>query len=336
MKAIVYTEYGPPRVLKLRGQDKPVPRDNEVLVRVRASSINALDWRQFSLPLVARLLRGGLRQPHDTRFGGDLAGHVEAVGRAVTQFRPGDEVFGLSRGACADYVCAAEESLAPKPASVSFEAAAAVPLAGLTALQGLRDHGRIRAGQRVLINGAGGGVGTFAVQLAKHFGADVTAVCSTQNVKMVRSIGADHVIDYTQEDFTRSGRRYDLIAAVNGDHSLLEYRRALSPTGVCVVLGGAMRQFLPVVFLGSLFSRFGRRQTLAMVTRPNQKDLLVLKQLLEAGAIVAVIDRTYPLPEVADAVSYLLGGHARGKVVITVSDAGTCVENRRAATSYSA
>jgi NADPH:quinone reductase-like Zn-dependent oxidoreductase len=319
MKAIAYTKYGPPDVLQLQERDKPSPRNNEVLVRVRASSVNALEWRQFTLaPIFVRLLRGGLRLPHDTAFGGDIAGHVEAVGAAVTQFRPGDEVFGLSGGAFAEYVSAVEERFAVKPANLSFEAAAAVPLAALTALQALRDHGQIAPGQKVLINGAGGGVGTFAVQLAKHFGADVTAVCGTRNVDMVGSIGADHVIDYTKEDFTRSGRRYDLIAAVNGNHSLVEYRRALSARGICVVVGGAMAQFLPVIVLGPLFSRVGRRKFQAMMTRPNQQDLLLLKQLLEAGVVVPIIDRTYPLAEVPDAIRYLVAGHARGKVVITV------------------
>ena len=319
MKAIAYTKYGPPEVLQLQERDKPSPRNNEVLVRVRAASVNALDWRQFTLPpMFVRLLRGGLRLPEDTAFGGDLAGHVEAVGAEVTRFQPGDEVFGLGRGAFAEYVCAVEDRFAVKPANLSFEAAAAVPLAALTALQALRDYGQIAPGQKVLINGAGGGVGTFAVQLAKHFGADVTAVCGTRNVDMVRSIGADHVIDYGKEDFTRSGRRYDLIAAVNGNHSLLEYRRALSARGICVVVGGAMAQFLPVIFLGPLFSRFGQRKFQAMMTRPNQQDLLLLRQLLEAGAVVPVIDRKYPLAEVPDAIRYLVDGHARGKVVITV------------------
>jgi NADPH:quinone reductase-like Zn-dependent oxidoreductase len=318
MKAIVYTRYGPLDVLQLQERDKPSPRDNEVLVRVRASSVNALDWRHFTLPLVfVRLLRGGFRKPKDTSFGGDVAGEVEAVGAAVTQFRPGEEVFGLSRGAFAEYLCAPEARLVLKPANLSFEAAAAVPLAALTALQGLRDHGQIGPGQKVLINGAGGGVGTFAVQIAKYFGADVTAVCSTRNLDLVRSIGADHVIDYTHEDFTRSVRRYDLIAAVNGYHSLLAYRRALNPNGICVVLGGALAQALPAIVVGPLLSRFGRRQVRMMMTRPDQKDLLLLKQLLEAGTIVPVIDRRYPLPEVVEAIRYLLGGHARGKVVIT-------------------
>src|SRR5688572_315662 len=241
MKAIAYTKYGPPEVLQLQERDKPSPRNNEVLVRVRAASVNALDWRQFTLPpIFVRLLRGGLRLPDDTAFGGDIAGHVEAVGAAVTQFQPGDEVFGLSSGAFAEYVCAVEDRFAVKPANLSFEAAAAVPLAALTALQALRDYGQVAPGQQVLINGAGGGVGTFAVQLAKHFGAAVTAVCGTRNVDMVRSIGAGHVIDYTKEDFTRSGRRFDLTAAINGNHSLLEYRRALGAHGICVVVGGAL------------------------------------------------------------------------------------------------
>ena len=318
MKAIAYTRYGPPDVLELQERDKPTPQNNEVLVRVRAASVNALEWRQFTMPLIARLLHGGLREPQDTTFGVDIAGQVEAVGAAITQFRPGDEVFGFSRGAFAEYVCTGEGRLAVKPANLSFEAAAAVPLASLTALQGLRDHGHIRPGQKVLINGAGGGVGTFAVQLANYFAAEVTAVCGTQNVGLVRSIGAHHVIDYTKDDFTRSGQRYDLIAAVNGYHSLLEYRRALNPGGTCVVLGGAMAQAIPAIFLGPLLSRFGDRQVLMMMTRPNQQDLLLLKQLLEAGVVVPVIDRRYPLAKVPDAIRYLVGGHARGKVVITV------------------
>jgi NADPH:quinone reductase-like Zn-dependent oxidoreductase len=234
----------------------------------------------------------------------------------VTQFRPGDEVFGLARGAFAEYVCALEAWTAPKPAGLSFDAAAAVPLAALTALQGLRDHGRIAAGQNVLINGAGGGVGTFAVQLAKHFGGRVTAVCGPHNVDMLRSIGADEVIDYTREDFTRSGRRYDLIAAVNGNHSLFDYRRALNPDGTCVVLGGAIAQAIPAIVLGPLLSRLGRRKVMMMMTRPNQADLRLLKELLEAGRITPIIDRRYPLADVPEAIRYLLGGHARGKVVI--------------------
>ena len=317
MKAIVYTKYGPPDVLQLQEIEKPSPKDNEVLVRVHAASVNALDWRPFTFPLVfVRMMRGGLREPKDTSFGADMAGRVEAIGAAVKQFQPGDAVFGLHRGALAEYVCAPEDRLALKPANLSFEAAAAVPVAALTALQGLRTQGQIQPGEQVLINGAGGGVGTFAVQIAKFFGAEVTAICSARNQDMARSIGADHVIDYTQEDFTKSKQRYDLIVAVNGYHPILAYRRALKPNGRYVVLGGSMAQVFQGLLLRPLLSRLGNKKMRAMMTRPDQSDLVFLREVLESGKVVPVIDRCYPLSQVAEAVQYLLGGHAGGKVVI--------------------
>jgi len=319
MKAIIYTKYGPPDVLQLKEVDKPSPKDNEVLVKVHATSVNALDWRPFTMPLIfVRMMRGGFFEPKNTSLGADIAGRVEAVGASVKQFQPGDAVFGVSNGAFAEFACAAENELALKPANLSFEAAAAVPVAAFTALQGLRDKGRIQPGQKVLINGAGGGVGTFAVQIAKSFGAEVTAVCSTRNLDMVRSIGADHVIDYMQEDFTQNGQRYDLIIAVNGYHPILDYKRALSPNGIYVVIGGTMAQIFQGMLLGPLLSWTGSKKMGSMMTHSNQKDLVFLKELLEAGKVVPVIDRCYPLGEVAEAIRYLVEGHARGKVVITV------------------
>jgi len=319
MKAIVYTKYGPPDVLQLKEVEKPSPQDNEVLVKVLAASVNAMDWRPFTMPLIfVRMMRGGLLEPKDTSLGADIAGRVEAVGPAVKQFQPGDAVFGVSKGAFAEYACAAENELALKPANLSFEAAAAVPVAAFTALQGLRDKGKIQPGQKVLINGAGGGVGTFAVQIAKSFGAEVTAVCSTRNLDMARSIGADHVIDYTQEDFTKNEQRYDLIIAANGYHPILDYRRALSPNGIYVVIGGSMTQIFQGMLLGPLLSWTGSKKMGSMMTHSNQKDLVFLKELLEAGKVVPVIDRFYPLSKVAEAIRYLEEGHARGKVVITV------------------
>ncbi len=323
MKAIVYTKYGPPDVLELKEVAKPVPEDHQVLVKVHAASANALDWRRFTMnPILVRLVDGGLLKPKNTSLGADIAGRVEAVGRNVKQFQPRDEVFGVSTGAFAEYACTAENKLALKPANLSFEAAAAVPIAAFTALQGLRDKGQIQPGQKVLINGAGGGVGTFAVQIAKSFGAEVTAVCSTRNLDMARSIGADHVIDYTQEDFTKNGRRYHLIIAANGYHPILDYRRALSPSGIYVVLGGSMAQIFQGMLLGPLVSRIGSKKMGVMLAHSNQKDLVFMGELLEAGKVVPVIDRKYPLSEVPEAIRYLEEGHARGKVVITVEHNG--------------
>jgi len=322
MKAIVYTQYGPPDVLQLREVAKPVPKDNQVLVKVQAASANALDFRRFeSTSILGRFLDGVLLKAINKVLGADIAGRVEAVGAAVKQFQPGDEVFGQSedaRGAFAEYACADENELALKPANLSFEAAAAVPVAAVTALQGLRDKGQIQPGQQVLIHGASGGVGTFAVQLAKSFGAEVTAVCSTRNVDLARSIGADHVIDYTQENFSRNGRRYDLILAVNGNHPLQDYRRALSPGGIVVVLGGSLAQFFQGALLGLLVSRIGTKKVRTFIASINQRDLVFIEELLESGKVVPVIDRCYPLREAASAIRYLAEGHARGKVVITV------------------
>jgi NADPH:quinone reductase-like Zn-dependent oxidoreductase len=325
MKAMVNTKYGSPDVLQLKEVVIPTPKDNEVLVKVHAASVNAADWHLLrGKPFLMRLMGFGLLKPKNTILGSAMAGRVEAVGRNVTQFQPGDEIFGdLTRcgwGAFAEYVCAREDALALKPANVTFEEAAAVPLAAVTALQGLRAKGQIKRGQKVLIHGASGGVGTFAVQIAKSFGAEVTGVCSTGNVDMVRSIGADHVIDYTQEDFTKNGQRYDFIFAVNGYHSIFDYKRALSPTGVYVMIGGSNAHLFQAMFLGPLISTVGRQKMGSMgVAKPNQKDLIFIKELLKAGKVVPVIERRYPLRETAEAIRYLEKGHAQGKVVITVA-----------------
>ncbi len=322
MKAIVYTKYGPPDVLQFKEVEKPTPKDGEILVKIQAASVNTLDLAMRG-PFLARIITGGLRKPKDPRLGADIAGRVEAVGTNVTQFQPGDEVFGAYKGGFAEYVSVPENRVALKPANTSFEEAAAAPVAALTALQGLRDTGQIQPGQKVLIHGASGGVGTFAVQIAKAFGAEVTAVCSTRNVDLARSIGAEQVIDYTQEDFTRNGQRYDLILAVNGYHPIFAYRRALGPTGRYVLVGGSKahlyQALLQALLLGPVISRTGRQKMGFMgIAKINQKDLVYVKELLEAGKVVAVIERRYPLRETAEALRYLEEGHARGKVVITV------------------
>lgn len=319
MKAIAYTRFGPPDVLELIETEKPAPKDNEVLVGVQAASINALEWRRFTLPSgLIRVMTGGVRRPKDIRIGSDFSGRIEAVGASVKQFRPGDDVYGVRRGAFAEYVCAPENFLAPKPAGISFEAAAAVPVAALTALQGVRDQGKIRPGQQVLIYGAGGGVGTFAVQIAKSFGTEVTAVCGARNLDIARSIGADHVMDYAREGFTLNRQQYDLIIAANGYRSIFEYRRALKPHGIYVVLGGSMTQMLQGMLLAPLLSRTGDKKMTGVLTNANQRDLIVLKELIEAGKVVPVVDRCYPLSDVREAIRYVLQGHARGKVVLTV------------------
>jgi NADPH:quinone reductase-like Zn-dependent oxidoreductase len=319
MKAVVYTKYGPPEVLKLKEVEKPTPKDNQVLIKVHAASANALDFRRFeSQSSIGRFLDGAVFKAIGTILGADVAGRVEAVGAAVPQFKPGDEVFGVCRGSFAEYVCAAQKSLALKPANLSFEEAAAVPVAALTALQGVRDKGQIQAGQKVLINGASGGVGTFTVQLAKYFGAEVTAVCSTRNLDMARSLGADHVIDYTKEDFSRSGQHFDVIIAVNGNQPIQDYLRALRPGGIYVAVGGSIAQFFQAMLLGPLVSRIGRKKVRSFIETANQKDLVFLKELLEARKIVPIIDKCYPLSETAEAIRYLVDVHAKGKVVITV------------------
>lgn len=320
MKAVVRQTYGPPDVLHLADVPTPRLRDGDVLVRVQAASANAADWHLLrGTPFPFRLV-AGLRTPKFKIIGADIAGHVEAVGQNVTQFRPGDAVFGeLSRcgfGAYAELAAAPETALALKPANMSFEEAATLPTAGCTALQGLR-KGRIQRAQRVLINGASGGVGTFAVQIAKSFGTEVTAVCSTRNVDMVRSIGADHVIDYTKDDFATNGERYDLIMATNGDRSIWDYKRALAARGSYAMTGGSNRQLTDALLFGPLLS-IGRQKFGNVLMKPNQADLLVLKELCETERVRPVIDRRFPLSEVSSAVRYLEDGHARGKVVVTV------------------
>jgi len=321
MKAVVYTHYGPPDVLQFRELPVPTPADNEVLVRVCAVSINPLDWHLMrGDPLPVRLMTGLLR-PKKTVLGSDFAGRVEAVGEAVKQFKPGDEVFGgVGQGGFAEYVCAAEDRLALKPANLSFEEAAAVPVAALTALQGLRMRGRMQAGSKVLVDGASGGVGTFGVQIAKALGAEVTAVCSTRNVETARRLGADHVIDYTQQDFTRMGQQYDLILAANAYRSIFDYRRALREDGVCVRSGGRV-SFSAMAWeaLVSLVLRpFSRKRVCGFITKWKQADLLVLRDLLASGRIAPVIDRRYPFSAMTEAIGYLEEGHAQGKVVLTV------------------
>src|SRR5437870_12660104 len=324
MKAIVYRNYGSPDVLRLEEIEKPTAGDDEILIKVRAAAVNPLDLLFRGTSYMVRMITG-LRKPKDTRLGVDVAGQVEAVGRNVTQFKLGDAVFGTCKGAFAEYVCTSESALVLKPDNVTFEQAASVPIAAITALQGLRlgglgDKGQIQAKKKVLINGASGGVGTFAVQIAKSFGTEVTGVCSTRNVDMVRSIGADQVIDYTQEDFTKNGQRYDLIFDAVGNRSVSDCKRALSPNGICAVAGfTTLSHLFQVLVLGSWVSRTGSKKIGLMKTaNPNKKDLLFIKELLEAGKVVPVIDRTYPLSEVPEAIRYLEEGHAQGKVVITV------------------
>lgn len=319
MKAIVCTKYGSPDVLQLQEVEKPAPADDEVLVKIHAASVNAGDWHIMrGKPFLARMLTGGFRKPKYSISGSDIAGRVEAVGKNVTEYKPGDEVFGAKRGAFAEYVCARENALVLKPVNVTFEQAAAVPGAAITALQALRDKGQVRPGQKVLINGASGGVGTFAVQIAKAFGAEVTGVCSTRNLDAARRIGADHVIDYTQEDFTRNGRQYDLIIDIAANHSVSEYKRALAPQGVCVFTGfSTMFHLVRSRLMGSLASRTGTRKFVSFMAKFRREDLDFVKAFLEAGKVVPVIDRRYPLSETAQAVRYFEVEHARGKVIIT-------------------
>ena len=321
MKAIVQEEYGSPDKLELRDVDKPAVDDDGVLVRVRAAAVNALDWRVMrGLPYMVRLSEGR-RRPENPIRGVDLAGHVEAVGKNVTEFKPGDEVFGERARAFAEYVLGKEDHFAHKPASITFEQAATLGCAALTALQGLRDKAQVKPGQKVLINGAGGGVGTFSVQIAKSFGAEVTAVCHTHNVEMVRSIGADRVIDYTREDFTKTKERYDVVFDNVGNRSLRRLRRILTPSGTLVFVGGPhFRFFAPLlrILRGVIMSRFSKQKLLPHLAKHSKDDLLVLKELVESGKVTPVIDRTYPLSEVPEAIRYLEKGHARGKVVITV------------------
>jgi NADPH:quinone reductase-like Zn-dependent oxidoreductase len=324
LNAMIIREYGPPLdVLQLREVATPEPTEAEVLVKLYASSVNPLDGFTIRGPLFFFPKLGRLLKPTHKIAGADYAGRIESIGRDIKRFQPGDEVFGASftgkgQGGFAEYVCTRENSLAPKPSNLSFEQAAAVPVAAITALQGLRDHGQIQPGQKVLIDGASGGVGTFAVQIAKSFGAEVTAVCSPRNVARARSIGADHVIDYTRENFTRSGLRYDLILGANAHHSIFDYRRALNQDGTLVWAGGGLGRMFQAISLKPLLSLIGNKKMRFFIAKINGSDLLLLKDLLEAGKIVPVIDRRYPLGEVAEALRYREEGHAQGKVVITI------------------
>ena len=326
MKAVVYCNYGVPN-LKFQEIEKPTPADDQLLVRVRAASVNPLDWHFIEgTPYVMRAMGVGLRKPKDTRLGVDFAGTVEAVGKNVTRFKPGDEVFGGRTGAFAEYVCVRESrAVALKPANITFDQAASVPIAAITALQGVRDKGKVQAGQKVLINGASGGVGTFAVQIAKSYGADVTGVCSTRNLDLVRSLGADHVIDYTKEDFTKGDQRYDVILDNVANHSLSECRRVLNLDGKYVLIGGGgvnesrwvgpgLTHALKAMFL----SKFVSQKMGMMLAELNHDDLAYVADLMQSGKVTPVIDRTYKLSDLGDAIRYLEQGHARGKVVISV------------------
>src|SRR5665647_356478 len=316
MKAIVYTKFGSPDGLQLTGVEKPIPKDNEILIKIHAASVNAYDWRHLRAdPFFIRLMGAGLLKPKHKILGADIAGQVEAVGRSVKLFRPGDDVFGEgSYGGFAEYVCVDESRFVRKPANLTFEEAAAIPMAALTALQGLRDKGHIQAKQRVLINGASGGVGTFAVQIAKSFGAEVTGVCSTAKMDLVRSIGADHVIDYTQEDVTENKQQYDLILDSAAYHSMKKYKRILSSGGIYVLVGGSMARIFQLMVL----SMTGVKNMVVMIAKISQADLLFIIELINGGKVKSIIDRRFPLAETAEALRYLEEGHARGKVVITV------------------
>jgi len=321
MKAIVYEKYGPPEVLRLKEVEKPTPKDDELLIKVYAASINYIDWQVLTgTSYFIRLTTGSIRKPKHQILGDDLAGRVEAVGRLVKKFQPGDEVFGISNfDAFAEYACVSENDLVLKSPKMTFEEAAAMPEASTTALQGLRDKGKIKSGQKVLIIGASGGVGTFAVQIAKSYGAEVTGVCSERKVELVRSIGADHVIDYSKADFTQNGQRYDLIFAIGGNHSVFDFKRALKPDGIYVCAGGTMSQYFQAALLGPLISMTGSKKICAMFANPNQKDYESLIELFESGKVVPVIDKRFPLSEVPEALRYYGGGHSHGKVVITLA-----------------
>jgi NADPH:quinone reductase-like Zn-dependent oxidoreductase len=324
MKAIVQDTYGSPDVLEFSDIDKPLVRDGDVLLRVHGAGLDPGVWHLMTgLPYLIRIMGFGLRQPKVRVRGRDVSGRVEAVGKNVTRFHPGDEVFGTCEGSFAEYVCAREDRLAPRPANLTFEQAAAVPISGLTALQGLRDAGKVKPGQKVLIIGAAGGVGTFAVQLAKAFGAEVTGVCSTTKVDLVRSIGGDHVIDYTREDFADGVRRYDLILDTAGNRSLSHLRRALAARGTLVIVGGEgggrwLGGFDRQILRAPMLSPFVSQTLRPFISKERREDLVVLKELIEAGKVTPIIDRTYPLSEVPEAIRYLQGGHARGKLVIAV------------------
>lgn len=329
MQAVVYTQYGSPDVLQVKDVDTPVPLDDEILVEVHAASVNAYDWHFLTADVFLIRFMAGLFAPKKTTLGADIAGRVVAIGKNITRFQLGDEVFGTAKGGTggfAQFVCARETSLELKPANVSFEEAAAVPIAGLTALQGLRDKGRIKSQDKVLVHGASGGMGTFAIQIAKSFGARVTAVCSSNNVEMARSIGADDVIDYTRENFADRKDFYDLILVANGNRSLFDYKRSLKPNGICVLAGGASNSvghILGGMLLALWISKTTSKKMISLLANITQADLAVAKELLQSGKIKPVIDRRYPLKDVADALRYIGQGHARGKVVITMEHSGT-------------
>lgn len=326
MQAIVYETYGSPDAMRLKEVAKPAPQAGEVLIKVMATSLNSADWRFLTAdPFFIRFMNG-LVKPKVTILGANIAGLVEAVGPNITRFKPGDAVFGemgVGRfGGLAEYVCAAERWLVAKPDGMTFDEAAALPMAGLTALQGLRDEGQIRPGQKVLIAGASGGVGTFAVQIAKAFGAEVTAVCSTSKVDQARALGADHVIDYRREDFTRNGQQYDLILVANGNRSPGDYERALTPTGTLVIAGGTMKQLFQTMLLGPLKSKSNGKTFKIFTAQSNTDDLQTLVEMVEAGQIKPVIDRCYPFHEAREAMRYLGEGHARGKIIVKVAENG--------------
>lgn len=322
MKGAVYRSYGPPEVIKIEEVEKPIPNDHQVLIKIHAASVNAADYRpRRGSPFILRLLNNGIMSPKETRLGSDFSGQVEEVGANVRQFRPGDRVFGFTNGAFAEYGCSKESSIVIKPANISFEEAATVPVAAITALQGLRNTGAIQAGQKVVIQGASGGVGIFAIQLAKYFEAEVTAVCSTRNVERVRSLGADYIIDYTKENFTQSGNRYDLIFAVNGYHPLQAYKRVLLPQGRYVCAGGTLPQIFEAMLLGPMMSRKnGKKMTSMGIAKINQGDLVFLAGLLKDGKIVPVIDRCYPLTKIVEAFRYVEDTHPQGKVIINLEN----------------
>ena len=320
MKTIVRTRYGPPDVIEVKDFDKPTPADNQVLVKVHAASLNKADLFDLDPPFIIRMVMGGgVLKPKDPSLGRDLAGRVELIGKTVTRFKPGDEVFGTGQGALSEYAVARDDQLALKPPVVSFEDCASAPVAGVTALQGLR-KGQIKVGQKVLVDGASGGVGTFALQIAKSFGTEVTAVCSAPNVDNARALGADRVIDYSKEDFTKSGQTYDLIVGVNGFHCVLAIRRSLAPEGTFVLLGSskALTGLLQVALLGRLASRSGKKIGFMGIAKIIPEDLATLGELMVAGKLKPFIDRRYPLAEAAEAFRYLEEGHARGKVVVTM------------------
>ncbi len=324
MKAILYTEYGTPEVVQIKDIEKPTPKDNEVLIRVHAAAVNYADGALLTgNPYLVRA-DSGFTKPKNSKLGSDVSGMIEAVGKDITQFKVGDAVYGdlsgCGRGSFAEYAVATEDAIALKPSNLTFEEAAAVPMAGVTALMGLRENGQIKAGQRVLINGASGGVGTYAVQIAKSFDTEVTAVCSTSKVEMVRSLGADHVIDYKKEDFTKGAEKYDLILAANGYHFILDYKRALTSNGTYVCAGGKMKQIFQGLILGAILSKFGSQKLTSYLAIPSKERLDYMTHLIEAGHVKPVIDRCYPLAEVAEGLNYTIKGHAVGKVVITIAN----------------